>query len=134
MKLVSQALSEKKLSVEQLPSNLQSEIEDLRNMILKYNEACDEYDALEEDERDLETERNLDSMEDSIAEVEKELADEIKSLNAQPSGEQKPTLNAQPSGEQKPTEEKKEKSSLGWLLLAGVVGVVTLGVVSLRNK
>jgi len=122
MKLVSQALSEKKLSVEQLPSNLQSEIEDLRNMILKYNEACDEYDALEETERDLETEKNLDSMEDSIAEVEKELADEIKSLNAQP------------SGEQKPTEEKKEKSSLGWLLLAGVVGVVTLGVVSLRNK
>ena len=122
MKLVSQALSEKKLSVEQLPSNLQSEIEDLRNMILKYNEACDEYDALEESERDLETEKNLDSMEDSIAEVEKELADEIKSLNAQP------------SGEQKPTEEKKEKSSLGWLLLAGVVGVVTLGVVSLRNK
>jgi len=122
MKLVSQALSEKKLSVEQLPSNLQSEIEDLRNMILKYNEACDEYDALEESERDLETEKNLDSMEDSIAEVEKELADEIKSLNAQP------------NGEQKPTEEKKEKSSLGWLLLAGVVGVVTLGVVSLRNK
>ena len=122
MKLVSQALSEKKLSVEQLPSNLQSEIEDLRNMILKYNEACDEYDALEESERDLETEKNLDSMEDSIAEVEKELADEIKSLNAKP------------SGEQKPTEEKKEKSSLGWLLLAGVVGVVTLGVVSLRNK
>lgn len=122
MKLVSQALSEKKLSVEQLPSNLQSEIEDLRNMILKYNEACDEYDALEESERDLETEKNLDSMEDSIAEVEKELADEIKSLNAQP------------SGEQKPTEEKKEKSSLGWLLLAGVVGVITLGVVSLKNK
>jgi hypothetical protein len=122
MKLVSQALSEKKLSVEQLPSNLQSEIEDLRNMILKYNEACDEYDALEESERDLETEKNLDSMEDSIAEVEKDLADEIRSLNAQP------------SGEQKPTEEKKEKSSLGWLLLAGVVGVVTLGVVSLRNK
>jgi hypothetical protein len=132
MKLVSQALSEKKLSVEQLPSNLQSEIEDLRNMILKYNEACDEYDALEEDERDLETERNLDSMEDSIAEVEKDLAFEIRSLNTQPSGEQKSTL--QPSGEQKPTEEKKEKSSLGWLLLAGVVGVVTLGVVSLRNK
>jgi len=122
MKLVSQALSEKKLSVEQLPSNLQSEIEDLRNMILKYNEACDEYDALEESERDLETEKNLDSMEDSIAEVEKELADEIRSLNAQP------------SGQQKPTEEKKEKSSLGWLLLAGVVGVVTLGVVSLKNK
>lgn len=122
MKLVSQALSEKKLSVEQLPSNLQSEIEDLRNMILKYNEACDEYDALEEDERDLETEKNLDSMEDSIAEVEKELADEIRSLNTQT------------SGEQKPTEQKKEKSSLGWLLLAGVVGVVTLGVVSLRNK
>jgi len=122
MKLVSQALSEKKLSVEQLPSNLQSEIEDLRNMILKYNEACDEYDALEEDERDLETEKNLDSMEDSIAEVEKDLADEIRSLNTQP------------SGEQKPTEQKKEKSSLGWLLLAGVVGVVTLGVVSLRNK
>jgi hypothetical protein len=131
MKLVSQALSEKKLSVEQLPSNLQSEIEDLRNMILKYNEACDEYDALEEDERDLETERNLDSMEDSIAEVEKDLAFEIRSLNTQPSGK---SLNAQPSGEQKPTEEKKEKSSLGWLLLAGVVGVVTLGVVSLRNK
>jgi hypothetical protein len=122
MKLVSQALSEKKLSVEQLPSNLQSEIEDLRNMILKYNEACDEYDALEESERDLETEKNLDSMEDSIAEVEKELADEIRSLNAQP------------SGEQKSTEEKKEKSSLGWLLLAGVVGVITLGVVSLKNK
>ena len=48
MKLISEVLQEKGLKQNELPEQIKHEIEELRVMIVKYNEACDEYD--EEDE------------------------------------------------------------------------------------
>ena len=95
-------------------------------MQIKYNEACDEYETLEEKDRDDDTEKDLDSMEDSITEVELEIVEKIKAL--QPEQQQQQGQQTQ----QKPAE--KSDSSIGWLLFGGVALVVTLGVVNVFKK
>jgi hypothetical protein len=121
MKLISEALQEKGLKQNELPEQITKEIDELRAMIVKYNEACDEYD--EEDEKDEETEERLDAMEDSIAEFERSIAEEIKGLG-----------QTQVAADGTQTQEKKKDSSLGWLLFGGVALALTLGAVNVFKK
>jgi hypothetical protein len=129
MKLISEALSAKGLKVNDLPASITTEIDELREMIVKYNEACDEYD-LEED-KDPQTEKRLDAMEDAIAEFETGIAKDIKDLDAQQ--QQQVSADGTKTEEQKP-EEKKKDSSLGWLLFGGVALALTLGAVNVFKK
>jgi hypothetical protein len=125
MKLISEVLQEKGLKQNELPEQIKNEIEELRVMIVKYNEACDEYD--EEDEKDTETEQELDAMEDSIAEFEQGIANDIRELNIQQSAVQQKSADGT-----KP--EEKKSSSLGWLLFGGVALALTLGAVNVFKK
>jgi len=120
MKLINQALKDKNLTFRQLPSNIQQEIESFRGMILKYNEACDEYD--EEPEQDAETVKKLDEMEHYIARTETELANKI-------SGKQV-TIAADGGA----TVPKKEDNSVGWLIFGGIALVATFGLVNVFKK
>ena len=127
MKLISEVLQEKGLKQNELPEQIKNEIEELRVMIVKYNEACDEYD--EEDEKDTETEQELDAMEDSIAEFEQGIASDIRGLQnkvAQQSAAQQSADGTKPK--------EKKGSSWGWILLGGVVLAVTLGAVNIKKK
>ena len=126
MKLISEALSAKGLKVSDLPASISSEIDELRQMIVKYNEACDEYD--EDPDKDPQTEKRLDAMEDAIAEFESGIAKDIKDLDAQ---QQQQQVSA--DGTQQP-EVKKKDSSLGWLLFGGVALALTLGAVNVFKK
>jgi thiol:disulfide interchange protein len=128
MKLISEVLQEKGLKQNELPEQIKHEIEELRVMIVKYNEACDEYD--EEDEKDTETEQELDAMEDSIAEFEQGIASDIRGLQnkvaQQSAAQQKSADGTKP--------EEKKGSSLGWLLFGGVALALTLGAVNVFKK
>ena len=132
MKLVNSALAEKKVRLEELPASLTHRIANLRDLILKYNEACDEYD--EETDKDAETETKLDAMEDVIATTEQELAEEIKNYNteAPEKQEQQQQQQQQQSGGVK--KEEKKESSVGWLIFGGIALVATLGAVNLLKK
>jgi len=121
MKIINQALKEKNLTVRQLPSNIQEEIESFRGMILKYNEACDEYDK--EPEQDAETVRKLDEMEHYIARSETELADKILGKQV--------TVAADGGTTAAP---KKEDNSVGWLIFGGIALVATFGLVNVFQK
>jgi phosphomannomutase len=125
MKLINQALKEKNLTVRQLPSNIQQEIESFRGMILKYNEACDEYD--EEPEQDAETVRKLDEMEDYIARTENELANKISGKQVTVAADGGATTTAT-------TVPKKEDNSVGWLIFGGIALVATFGLVNVFKK
>jgi len=135
MKLISETLQEKGLKQNELPEQIKEEIDELRVMIVKYNEACDEYD--EEEDKDPETEERLDAMEDSIAEFEQGIASDIRSLRVNT-----PTPPSSTNNNTKPpvtkvsadgTQEKKG-SSLGWLLFGGVALALTLGAVNVFKK
>ena len=102
MEIVSAALSEKNLTIEQLSPDLQSDIADLQKFIAKYNEACDEYESLEEE--DKETEKELDDMEAQIATLQEDIAKEIKSF-----------VPAASETQVKQPEKEKSSSSVGWL-------------------
>jgi chromosome segregation ATPase len=130
MKLISETLSAKGLNVNDLPSSITSEIDELREMIVKYNEACDEYD-LEED-KDPQTEKRLDAMEDAIAEFETGIAKDIKDLDAQQQQQEQVSADGTKTEEQ--PEEKKKDSSLSWLLFGGVALALTLGAVNVFKK
>ena len=127
MKLVNSALAEKQVRLEDLPASLTDRIANLRDLILKYNEACDQYD--EEADKDAETEAKLDAMEDVIATTEKELADEILAYDKDAQQQQQQQQST--TGGQKP---EKEESSIGWLIFGGIALVITLGTVNLLKK
>jgi len=125
MKLISEALKEKELKQNELPESITKDIDELRAMIVKYNEACDMYD--EEEDKDEETEKRLDAMEDAIAEYDKSIAEEIRN------GKQEQSEPAQVAADGAQTEKKKD-SSLGWLLFGGVALALTLGAVNVFKK
>jgi predicted RNase H-like nuclease (RuvC/YqgF family) len=129
MKLVNSALAEKQVRLEDLPASLTDRIANLRDLILKYNEACDEYD--EEADKDAETEAKLDAMEDVIATTEQELAEEIKDYDKDASQQQQQQQQQQSGGVKK---EEKKDSSLGWLIFGGIALVATFGAVNLLKK
>ena len=130
MKLVNSALAEKQVRLEDLPASLTDRIANLRDLILKYNEACDEYD--EEADKDAETEAKLDAMEDVIATTEQELAEEIKNYNTEAPEKQEQQQHQQQSGGVK--KEEKKESSVGWLIFGGIALVATFGAVNLLKK
>jgi len=120
MKLVSQALADKNLKLKDLSQDLKQRIDNHREMILKYNMACEEYDDSEDE--DSEVEKKLDEQEDFIANNEKELVAEIKNYQ-----------EAQPPAPPPPPAKSKD-NSVGWLIFGGAVLLVTLGAVNVFKK
>jgi hypothetical protein len=127
MKLINAALAEKNLKLKQLPSEIQQDVLKHKEMIVKYNMACDEYEN--EDDEDEEIEKKLDEQEDFLASYEAEIADKIRNYSLDSN-----TLSA--SGASGETEEPTEKkgSSAGWLIFGGAVLIVTLGAVNVFKK
>jgi len=123
MKLISNALAQKGVSLKDLPSSIQLEVGQLQQLIAKYNEACDEYD--EEEDKEDGTEQQLDEMEDYIAATEKAIADKIMTPTSVT-----PTNTVKATGG-----EVKKGTSAGWLVFGAVVLVATVGMVNVfKNK
>lgn len=125
MKLINAALAEKNLKLKQLPEELQQDVAKHKEMIVKYNMACDEYEN--EDEEDTEIENKLDEQEDFLANYEAEIADKIRDYENSPS-----TLSA--SGTSNSSAPEKKGSSAGWLIFGSAVLLVTLGAVNVFKK
>ena len=123
MKDVSKALAEKKLSIRSLPEHLQQEIASLKALIIKYNEACDEYE--EHEGKDEATEKELDNMEDYIKESEEDLVSKIMEINPVASTATTAAVDGK---------KKEEDTSIGWLIFGGVVLVATVGLVNVFKK
>lgn len=123
MKLVSQALMEKNLKLKDLSEDLKQRIDNHREMIVKYNMACEEYESSEEEDKDIEM--KLDNQEDFIAKNEEELVSEIKNYQP-PAPSPSPAASASPA--------PKKDNSVGWLIFGGAVLLVTLGAVNVFKK
>jgi len=131
MKFINAALQEKNLKLKELSDELKDRIAQHKEMIVKYNMACEEYEN--DDEEDAETEAQLDRQEDFIAQNEQEIADEIRAIE-KPSDEPAPNgYNPPPVVVTKNTEPKKGNSA-GWLIFGGAVLLVTLGAVNVFKK
>lgn len=128
MKVVTLALKEKGLKINDLPEELQDRIVNLKELVDKYNQTLEEYDKIEEE--DKETEKKLDDMEDFIAENDKDIAAEIKNYNPAPDPAPAPDPEPTPA----PAPEKKKDGGLGWLVFGGLVLVATVGAVNLLKK
>ena len=122
MKIISEALNQKNLKVEQLSQELQSKIASLKDMIEKYNAACDAYD--EEDEIDTDTEKILEQNEAYILNEEKALAEEIKGTK----------LAADGTYANGGTVNDGKGIGLGTLFIAGIIGIATFGAVNYLKK
>lgn len=134
MKKINDIKQEKNLQTDELPVELQEEIKGLQKMIVKYNDACDAYE--EADATDEKTEKELDKLEDEIAEIEISIVEKIKAI---PSKEVPvdPVPDPAPAPAPTPTpapEPKKEDNSVGWLIFGGVALVATLGLVNVFKK
>jgi len=125
MKIISEALNQKNLKVEQLSQELQSKIASLKDMIEKYNAACDAYD--EEDEIDTDTEKILEQNEAYILNEEKVLAEEIKGTKLAADGT---AANGGTVG----NDGKGGGIGLGTLFIAGIIGIATFGAVNYLKK
>jgi len=157
MKVVTSALKKKGLEIEELPSLLQERIESLKELIEKYNETIDDYESTEE--RDKDTEAELDKMEDFIASTDQDIANEIRKFTPaanvrnfdrtpeptyeptpkrtpEPTYEPtpEPTPQPQPTPEPQPEPEKKKDSGLGFLVIGALLLVGTVGVVNIFKK
>lgn len=129
MKLINAALKKKNLKLNQLPNELQSRIEGVQQMILKFNEA---YDAWEEsEEKDDEDKLALDEQEHAIAEEETDVANEIKEFDLASYQQQ---ISAQAQAQAEGEKKEKEDSGIGWLVFGAVVLVGTLGLVNVLKK
>ena len=131
MKKINDIKQEKNLQTDELPVELQDEIKALQKMIVKYNDACDTYEAA--DVEDEKTEKELDKLEDEIAEIEISIVEKIKTI---PSKEV-PPVDPIPAAAPAPApalEPKKEDNSVGWLIFGGVALVATLGLVNVFKK
>lgn len=135
MKLINSALAEKELKTKQLPKELQDEIAQHKEMIVKYNMACDEYEN--DDEEDAETEAKLDEQEDFLAKNETEIAEKIKAYEVPappaPDPTPAPAPDPTPAPAPAPAPAKKDNSA-GWLIFGGAVLLVTLGAVNVFKK
>lgn len=134
MKLINAALSEKNLKLKDLSEALREKINGHKEMIVKYNLACDEYE--QEEEEDAETEAKLDEQEDFIAKNEASIAEEIKALEepAPPAPTPAPTPVPTPTPTPTPAPAAKKDNSAGWLIFGGAVLLVTLGAVNVFKK
>jgi septum formation inhibitor MinC len=134
MKLINAELQAKELKLKQLSQELQDEIAQHKEMIVKYNMACDEYDN--DEEEDVETEKKLDEQEDFLARNESDIAKRIREIPA-PKKEpapSEPTSEPAPAPTPAATTPKKSENSAGWLIFGGAVLLVTLGAVNVFKK
>jgi hypothetical protein len=130
MKLINAALAEKNLRVKELSKELQDKIAQHKEMIIKYNLACEEYEN--EEEEDPETTSKLDEQEDFIANFEEEVAAEIKAYEKPVAPDPEPAPDPAPAPA--PAPEPKKDNSAGWLIFGGAVLLVTLGAVNVFKK
>jgi len=131
MKLINAELQAKELKLKQLSQELQDEIAQHKEMIVKYNMACDEYDNA--DEEDEETEEKLDEQEDFLARNESDIAKRIREFQVPaPASDPEPS-DPKPAPAQA-TAPKKSDNSAGWLIFGGAVLLVTLGAVNVFKK
>jgi len=126
MKLINQALQEKNFKIADLSSELQEKINQHKEMIVKYNMACDEYEN--ETDTNPETEKKLDEQEDFIAKNESEIVAEIKAY------QKADVPPADPIPAPPVVKTNKKDSSAGWLIFGGAVLLVTLGAVNVFKK
>ena len=131
MKKINDIKQEKNLQTDELPVELQDEIKALQKMIVKYNDACDTYEAA--DVEDEKTEKELDKLEDEIAEIEISIVEKIKTIPSKEVPSVDPIPAAAPAPAPAP-EPKKEDNSVGWLIFGGVALVATLGLVNVFKK
>jgi len=134
MKLINAELQAKELKSKQLSQELQDEIAQHKEMIVKYNMACDEYDNA--DEEDEETEKKLDEQEDFLAKNESDIAQRIRAYQV-PAPKAAPAApsDTKPAPAPPPAPApKKSDNSAGWLIFGGAVLLVTLGAVNVFKK
>jgi hypothetical protein len=133
MKLINAELQAKELKLKQLSQELQDEIAQHKEMIVKYNMACDEYDNA--DEEDEETEQKLDEQEDFLARNESDIAKRIREFQVPaPASDPEPTSDPKPAAPAQAPAPKKSDNSAGWLIFGGAVLLVTLGAVNVFKK
>ena len=130
MKLINAALAEKNFRVKELSKELQDKIAQHKEMIIKYNLACEEYEN--EEEEDPETTSKLDEQEDFIASFEEEVAAEIKAFEKPAEPDPVPALDTNPAPA--PQAPAKKDNSVGWLIFGGAVILVTFGAVNIFKK
>lgn len=138
MKLINEALQAKNLTLNDLDEELVERINDHKAMVLKYNEACDEY---EEEEDDEEVEEVLEQQQTYIIQNEAEIAEDIRSFDEDDEDDDDENRMNQggrvvhmPSQSPRPVQKPKQKNSAGWLVFGGVVLLVTLGAVNIFKK
>lgn len=144
MKKVEKIKKEKGLQTADLPVAIQQDIVGLQNLIVKYNEACDTYEKL--DEINQTTEAQLDALEDEIAEVEDSIVEKVKAIQTKKEIEgnlpetKVETKAVETKAEVETKLETKEKksekdNSVGWLIFGGIALIATLGAVNVfKNK
>ncbi len=93
MKLVNKVLADKNLTLAQLPAALQNQNTSLEELVVTYNDACEEYDR--QDEVVPATAAKLDEMENYIAETEKDLVQKIKDFVAEEAAKAKAAKEAE---------------------------------------
>jgi len=134
MKLINEAIKLKKINSRELPENLRTEITDLKEIIVKYNMALEDYEK--EEEQDVAIEKQLDEMYNYISGKDKELADEIKAYEPEPEPEPTPELEPPapeaPAPEPTPAPAKKD-NTLNVIIGFGLF-VLTLGLVKRLSK
>ena len=132
MKLINAVLQEKHLKLKDSSDDLRERIDEHKQMIIKYNLACEEYENEEEEDED--TEAKLDKQEDFIANNENEIAEEIRNFEkpAPPAPEENPA--PAPTAAPAPAPQPKKDNSAGWLIFGGAVLLVTLGAVNVFKK
>ena len=134
MKLILQALADKGLTQEQLPAETQEEIKRHKEMIVKYNAACDEYE--EDEEQDAEIEQQLDEQEDYLATNEARIVESINAFNPAPAPARTPDPEP-PAPAPTPDPEppaKEKKGGAGWLIFGAAVMLITVGAVNVFKK
>ncbi len=132
MKKISEALRKKQITSKALPQDLQDEIAKLREEILAYNAAVEEYEkekGEDNEDADEEADKKFEDLADSIAEKEVEIATAIENF-------QEAAKSDEPAPAPAPAAAapKKEDNSVGWLVFGGVVLALTLGAVNLMKK
>lgn len=139
MERIYATLEKNSLAEERLPSAIQNKINRIEIMTDKYNSKCDILDSIEDEES--EQYKNLDNeceeLDAEIDEFEEEIVGNIEHFVAAQSQAQSQAQGqvhhqAQVQNQGKQDEVKKKKGD-GFWILAGIIGVITLGTVVLKN-
>lgn len=149
MKIINEALKAKDIKFDALPEELKADINNLKEMIVKYNMACDSYEATEKEDKP--TEAKLDETADLISESEKGLAERINAIQSPAEAAAAQKADEEAAAKKKADDEtaaaraeeekrkvaavpKKEDTSVGWLIFGAIALVATLGAVNLLKK